>query len=258
MIDRERIKVIVLDADDTLFRVRDGIEGVYARFLAHHGKPSEATHVRAALVAAWRETLSDYYRPDELYQASHHTDLAVWRIFCLRVVRRLGDIDDFDAFFDDVYWHFAKAESRELNLPAIVLLEALQDTGIRTGLLTNNDQRIHPLLRELEVAHLFEFALCASDVGYRKPSPECFEAVRVRFGVLPSECLYIGDSYEDDYQGATAAGWQAVLLIPEHGDRLVREIPKSGLSGIPSIRCFSELHTHLFGNEGEAREYERK
>ena len=43
-----------------------------------------------------------------------------------------------------------------------------------------------------------------------KPSPEPFLAVSRALGVLPSDCVYVGDNPAKDFRGAKAAGMQAV------------------------------------------------
>ena len=62
--------------------------------------------------------------------------------------------------------------------------------------------------------------------GRTKPHPTIFQAVLERLGVAPADAAMIGDSPEDDVEGARAAGIRAAFLLdredryPEIPDRL--------------------------------------
>jgi putative hydrolase of the HAD superfamily len=61
--------------------------------------------------------------------------------------------------------------------------------------------------------------------GRVKPHPTIFLAVLERLGAAPAEAAMVGDSLEDDLEGARALGMRAFLvdregLYPEAEDRL--------------------------------------
>ena len=51
-------------------------------------------------------------------------------------------------------------------------------------------------------------------IGYRKPASQFFEEVTCVVGCEPQEVLFVGDDLENDFEGAIAAGVEAVLLDP--------------------------------------------
>jgi len=48
--------------------------------------------------------------------------------------------------------------------------------------------------------------------GRIKPDPSIFLAALAALGVEPAEAAMVGDSYEDDIEGARALGMHAILL----------------------------------------------
>ena len=66
----------------------------------------------------------------------------------------------------------------------------------------------------LSLKHTIYFSYCAGacDVGTMKPSPVPFMAISQRTGVPPNRILFIGDSFEKDVLGASAAGMTGGLL----------------------------------------------
>lgn len=49
-------------------------------------------------------------------------------------------------------------------------------------------------------------------IGAAKPDPRIFHQVQAVIGAEPAEILHIGDTLTADVQGATSAGWSALLL----------------------------------------------
>ena len=92
-------------------------------------------------------------------------------------------------------------------LPGVAELRA---HGVKIGLVSNGS-------RDLEefVAHHGLDADCvvgSRAFGRTKPHPEIFLYALALLGVEPEEAAMIGDSYEDDIEGARALGMKAFLL----------------------------------------------
>jgi putative hydrolase of the HAD superfamily len=110
------------------------------------------------------------------------------------------------------------------------VLEFLRERGISIGLLSNSS-------RDLEefVAHhgLAVDAVLTSYVhGKTKPHETIFRALLRRLGVEPGEAVMVGDTVDEDVEGARAVGMRAVLLdregrYPDVDGRLgdLRELP---------------------------------
>lgn len=65
------------------------------------------------------------------------------------------------------------------------------------------------------IADLFAVVVVSADVGYVKPHALPFQAAVRAMGLTPRQCLYVGDGWLPDIQGAKRFGMQAVLTT-EH------------------------------------------
>jgi putative hydrolase of the HAD superfamily len=91
-------------------------------------------------------------------------------------------------------------------------LEALRAAGYRLAILSNWDSRMPLLLRHLGLSRYFDVVLCSALEGVEKPHRDFFRKVQTAIGVPPRRTLHVGDLVREDYQGARAAGMQALWL----------------------------------------------
>ena len=101
------------------------------------------------------------------------------------------------------------------------ILDLIQSHGISMAILTNGDTD-HQLekIRGMHLERWFsDDKIFVSDaVGYFKPDVRTFQAVEEALHLNPAETWYIGDSIENDIEGAGNAGWHAILLNRRHND----------------------------------------
>jgi putative hydrolase of the HAD superfamily len=62
------------------------------------------------------------------------------------------------------------------------------------------------------LAPLLDEVFCSFQIGAAKPDPRIFRHVQTAIGAKPEEILHLGDTPTADVQGATSAGWSALLL----------------------------------------------
>ncbi len=74
---------------------------------------------------------------------------------------------------------------------------------------------IHDHLAAMQIGQHFAQVVTSVEVGIRKPHPAIFERILTDLQVAPDQAIYIGDTYIDDYQGATSADIRCVLLDPQ-------------------------------------------
>ena len=93
------------------------------------------------------------------------------------------------------------------------LLEGLRGAH-RLALLSNFDDgpTARRVLAEAGLDHLFEVTVISAEEGIRKPSGEIFARACARLGAAPSACLYVGDTFVEDIEGATGAGLSALWV----------------------------------------------
>jgi putative hydrolase of the HAD superfamily len=89
-------------------------------------------------------------------------------------------------------------------------------THYRLSILSNTHYPalIHDNLAQMDVAPYFTHILTSIEHGWRKPHPSIFHQMLADLDIAGSDALYIGDTYTDDYEGATAAGIRALLIDP--------------------------------------------
>jgi putative hydrolase of the HAD superfamily len=116
------------------------------------------------------------------------------------------------------------AEHFELFEDAPPVLAELRAQGLKLGLVSNTGRDLDAFVahHQLQV----DAALGSGAFGRTKPHPTIFRAVLERLGVEPANAAMVGDSIEDDVEGAHAAGIRRAFLLdrenrhPEVGERL--------------------------------------
>lgn len=117
----------------------------------------------------------------------------------------------------------------------------------RLALLSNFDHAAtaRRVLDEAGLSVFFEVIVVSAEEGVRKPSPVIFERCCRRLGVEAACCLFVGDTFAEDIEGAAAAGMPSVWVragaspadcAPACGvvsdvDELPQWLEKRGLSG---------------------------
>lgn len=210
------VRAVLFDVDFTLSRPGPelGPEG-YRRIGERHGLALEPARYEAARLAA----LSDLQRHPEL---EHEEE--VWIAFTERIVLGMGGArPGARACAEELVLAWERHEHFTLYDDALPALEALRRHRVRIGLVSNG-------ARDLEefVAHHgldVDAAVGSRGFGRTKPHPAIFLAALERLEAEPSAAAMVGDSPEDDVEGARALGMRAFLLdrdgrYPDADDRL--------------------------------------
>lgn len=210
------LRAVLFDVDFTLFRPGPelGPEG-YRRVGERHGlelDPHRYVEARAAAI----EKLQGEGR------LVH--DEEIWIAFTEHIVRGMGgDADGARACATDMVREWERHENFALYEDALPVLEELRRHDLKIGLITNGQRD----LDEFVVHHGLEVdAKVGSRAhGRTKPHPSIFVAALQMLDVSSAEAAMVGDSYEDDIEGARALGIRAILLDrdglrPDEPDRI--------------------------------------
>jgi putative hydrolase of the HAD superfamily len=97
------------------------------------------------------------------------------------------------------------------------LLGRLRDEGHRIGLVSNTHRAatVHEHLTGKGLADAMEVVVTSIEVGVRKPFAEIFTVALAKMGAEPTDAVYVGDNPIADFEGATAVGMDAWLVIEE-------------------------------------------
>lgn len=85
----------------------------------------------------------------------------------------------------------------------------------RVALLSNTQSFDLGFLDRLEITQLIPTRFLSAETGFLKPEPAAFEAVQKKLGLFPGQLAMVGDSWNDDVQGALNAGWTVLWLNRE-------------------------------------------
>lgn len=91
-------------------------------------------------------------------------------------------------------------------------LRGLRDRGLRLVVVSNWDCSLGRVLERCGLAELLDGAVSSAEAGSRKPDPAIFERALELAGCEADEALHVGDTPEEDVEGARAAGIRALLL----------------------------------------------
>jgi HAD superfamily hydrolase (TIGR01549 family) len=175
-------------------------------------------------------------RAAALLDLQHHPELdhdeEVWIRFTEDIVRGMGGQGEgvrrvAVAITDG----WLESENFELYEDVLPVLEALRDTGLKIGLVSNTSRDLDAFVRHhgLDVD-----AWVSSGVhGKVKPSPSIFKAVLELLEVEPEAAVMVGDSPEDDVAGAEALGMRGVLIDREGKNEREDALPT--LLALPSL-----------------------
>ena len=151
-----------------------------------------------------------------------------WRMIVGRTFEGFCPKEIHDSLFEELWETFAEGKCWRLAEGAVDTLQVLGTRGYRMAVLSNNDSRLRPVLRDLGVSDLFEELFISSEIGFEKPSPEIFQEVERVLGTTAKDMFHLGDSYSRDVQGALSAGWRTSLYsekeckLPDDVSRIER------------------------------------
>lgn len=92
------------------------------------------------------------------------------------------------------------------------VLERLRSEGFRLAIVTNKPHAfVKPILRNLDMEHLFEYIVGGDSLPRKKPDPAPLLHVCETLGIDRERCIMIGDS-KNDILAAKAAGMHCIGL----------------------------------------------
>jgi putative hydrolase of the HAD superfamily len=140
-----------------------------------------------------------------------------WREIVAEV---LDDVADGEKCFRELYEHFARPDAWSCDPDAATTLAELARRGYVLGMASNYDHRLRRVVAGRPELRPLQHLVISSEVGWRKPAAQFYSSLCQAVGLAPEQTLYVGDDRAVDYDGARAAGLQAVLL-----DRTQQEQP---------------------------------
>jgi putative hydrolase of the HAD superfamily len=218
------IRCVLFDAVGTLIYAHPSVAAVYFQAAHEFGLSLDQSVIRDRFVAAFQAHFTDAHH--ENWTSSEAIEKDRWRAVVSEVFR---ETLRHEVIFDRLWEHFAKLGSWRAFDDVASCLGRLQRRALILGVASNFDARLINICRRLPELHHCKHVFCSSQLGWRKPATSFLRAIERSLNVEPQQILLVGDDLDADYQGALAAGWQAILL------------DRRGDANVPAICSLDEL-----------------
>jgi putative hydrolase of the HAD superfamily len=218
------LRAVVFDVDFTIARPGPdlGPDG-YRRLGERYGlqlAPSRYDDAR-------RLALADLHRHPEL---DH--DEEIWVRFTQRIIEGMGGSGDTYACAVEMTRAWEHAHHFDLFDDALPTLDVLRGHGLKLGLLSNTARDLEAFVNHH--ALFVDAVLTSRAHGKTKPHEAIFRSMLELLDVSAEEAAMVGDTLEDDVEGARNVGMRGVLVdrdgrYPDVAERL------DDLRGLPAL-----------------------
>ena len=200
------LRAVLFDVDFTLCRPGPELSpDRYTRIAARHGIELDTSRYEEAREAA---VLNLKRHPELLH------DESIWHAFTEEIFVGMGGPAALASeCATEIEQGWEVAENFELFEDALPVLEELRASALRIGLVSNGIRDLTEFVahHRLDVDAIVD----SRSHGRVKPHPTIFKAALELLGVAPAEAVMVGDSLEEDVEGARALGMRAILVDRE-------------------------------------------
>jgi putative hydrolase of the HAD superfamily len=206
---------VVFDAVGTVIHPEPSVSVAYHTIGKHFGSNRAVEDVRSRFSAAFSETERDDLADDAGLMTSPAVEEARWKHVVAAV---FPEVADQDGCFQELHDYFSRSSAWSLFDDTAPTLQSLVEDGFRLAIASNFDHRLHSICDGNPALSLFEKRYVSSELGYRKPSENFYRAIIADLNVTPERVLMVGDSLDNDVEGALAVGMNAALISREHSN----------------------------------------
>ena len=203
------VDTVVFDVVGTLLEPAPSVSEAYKKSAEKFGVSVPVGEIAQRFSIAWerQESLDAQNKPAFITHRRREYDR--WRQIVFDVFE---DLPAADKIFDDLWVHFGKPSSWQPLEQGCRLLETVREFGVEVAVASNFDERLLELAKHVEPLNGIEKIFASSELGWRKPAPQFFQAVESRLQKEPESLLLIGDDPRLDIAAAKAAGWKSMRI----------------------------------------------
>jgi putative hydrolase of the HAD superfamily len=218
------LRGVLFDVDFTLCRPGPELSPErYARIAGRHGIELDTSRYDEAREAA---VLNLKRHPELLH------DESIWHAFTEEIFVGMGGPAALASeCATEIEAGWGAPENFELYEDVLPVLDELRAASLRIGLVSNGIRDLTEFVghHRLDVDAIVD----SRTHGRVKPHPTIFQAALELLAIVPADAVMVGDSLEEDVEGARALGMRALLVDreerhPEVTDRL------TDLFGLPA------------------------
>lgn len=205
---KSNVKAVLFDLDDTLFD-RNRAQREWVHLMMQELGDVFKDIGQKVIVDALLE--SDHIATEEVNR-THSRDAA--RIGRFRIFLKLLNLSDVSA--ERITALYVESYSK-INAPVRGAKSVIANLakGFQLGVVSNGFRDVqYQKLKALGIKDLFHCIVLSSEVGIWKPDPRLFWKAACLLAKQSEECMYVGDSYNDDILGAKKAGMQTCWFNP--------------------------------------------
>lgn len=204
-----KITTVLFDLDGTLLPMdNDAFTKGYFKILAAKLAP-HGYEPRQLVDAIWAGTAAMVKN-----DGSQRNETAFWKKFAgIYGEKVLADKPLFDEFYEN---DFCTAKGLcGMNPKAAITVHTVKEMGFQVALATNPIFPAVATVSRIRWAGLeqeeFELYTTYENIGYCKPNPDYYREIAKRLGVVPEQCLMVGNDVTEDMV-AESVGMKVFLL----------------------------------------------
>ena len=201
------LKAVLFDLGLTLMRTASFPE-IYRTILARFGVTVSLDDIARAQEATESEADTSSYDENRRKE--------FWINYNASLLKKLGITENI-AFLasqiDELWWECSHVQLYSDTEPT---LSGLKARGLKLGLVSNGFKKdLDHILGELGLKKWFDAVVCIESCDCAKPDKKIFVYALDKLGIEPREAVFVGDSVEQDYEGAFGVGIRPFLLDRE-------------------------------------------
>lgn len=211
MFSASNIQAVVFDAVGTLMYPSPGVSVAYRNFIQKHCGFEADPHAVAHAVSTAMTARST----EDHLTTSEQQEYDFWR----QVVRNVCECSEhtvseeqISTCFDDLFAHFAEPDSWKLFPEVQETLGFLRGLQLPVAIASNFDRRLHQVCDGLPDLSPCRVRVVSSEIGFRKPSAEFYQAVCQQLNLPAENILMVGDDLTNDIVGATSCGMPSAWI----------------------------------------------
>ncbi|MEO2040222.1 MAG: HAD-IA family hydrolase [Pirellulales bacterium] len=203
------VETVVFDVVGTLLEPAPSVSVAYKNSAEKFGCTVPVGEISQRFSIAWERQESLDAQNQPAFNTSRRREYERWQQIVCDVFE---DSPAADKIFDDLWLHFGKPSSWQPIEQGCRLLETVREFGVDVAVASNFDERLLALAKHVEPLIGIEKIFASSELGWRKPAPQFFQAVESRLQKEPDQLLLVGDDPRLDVAAANAAGWKSMRI----------------------------------------------